>query len=101
MGCGLVEADVAHKIVIRCTPRDHVVGGEIIIGVAHGDANHYDLIVGDLCVLAHHSRLHDALAVDHCAEALRPGGQHQAVGDGAEIKMADIKILEKKLDYSK
>ncbi len=45
-------------------------------------------------MLAHYRRLHNALAVDHCAQATGPGGIDQRGGDGATVKSRVIAVCQ-------
>jgi hypothetical protein len=40
-------------------------------------------------MLAHHARLHDALAIDHTTQPTLPGGQHNGVRKSPQVKLAD------------
>src|SRR6187401_3776072 len=58
------------------------------------NAFHDDLIVRYSGVLAHHRRLHDALAVDHGAEPARPGSIDQGSGHGAAIERRIVAAVQ-------
>lgn len=60
----VVKADKSRGFSHTLALRHHCIGGEALVGPAQGDALHNDLVVGNTCMLAHHRRLHDALAVD-------------------------------------
>ena len=63
----IIKANIAYKVFVVLATGLHVVCHEAIVGVAHGNANHNDLIIRDLRMRAHHMRLHDALAIDDAA----------------------------------
>ena len=71
-----IKANKIDSLVNGLPSRHDRISREIIVGVTHCDANHNDLFVGNTRVLSHHRRLHDALTIDHTAEATRPGGIH-------------------------
>ena len=54
-----------------------------------------DLIVGNAGLGAHDGRLHDSLAVDHAAQATRPGDVDDGVDHAATIERRDIAALNR------
>src|SRR6478752_7974020 len=83
----VVEPDIAHEVIVRRTIRADGIGGKIVVGIAHGDAGHNDLVLGNVSDFAHDIRAGDALSVDDAAEAAVPSGEHDAVAKRAEIEM--------------
>src|SRR4029453_1393057 len=73
------EPDIADEIAVRLAIGADRVGGKTVVGIAHRDAGHDHLFLGDVSDLAHDIRAHDALPVDDATEAAIPCGEHQAV----------------------
>ena len=73
---------------------NHGVCRKAVIGPTQCNGFHNDLIVRNLCVFSHDGRLHDALAVDHRAEASRPCCVYQCCGDGPAVKCRIVAVRE-------
>ena len=82
------KPDITHEIAIGLAIRTNCIGRKAVVGIAHGDAGHDHLVLGDSSDLAHDVRTHDALPVDDAAKPAVPGGEHDAVAERAEIEMA-------------
>ena len=55
----VAETDIADEIVVCLAVGRDSVGGEAVIGIAHGDARHDDLILRDVCDLSNDIRSGD------------------------------------------
>src|SRR6267378_506520 len=60
----VAEPHIVHEIAVGLPVGCDGVGGEAVVGISHRDAGHDDLILGNVCDLAHDIRSGYSLAVD-------------------------------------
>lgn len=96
----VVKTDENRRFVYALAFGNHCICWKGLVGPAGGDAFHDDLISGNARMFTHDGRLHDPLAVDHCAKPATPGSVDQCVRHRAAIKRRVIATVEKQTGAS-